>query len=30
MDIFQTNDLFERRDLGAVTNTLYALDRAVR
>merc|ERR1711973_105175 len=28
-DIFQTNDLFEKRDLGAVTNTMYALDRAV-
>ena len=29
-DIFQTNDLFERKDLGAVTNTIFALDRAVR
>lgn len=28
-DIFQTNDLFERKDLGAVTNTIFALDRAV-
>jgi len=28
-DIFQTNDLWEKRDLGAVTNTLFALDRAV-
>ena len=29
-DIFQTNDLFERKDLGAVTNTIFALDRAVK
>ena len=28
-DIFQTNDLFEKKDLGAVTNTMFALDRAV-
>ena len=28
-DISQTNDLFEKKDLGAVTNTLFALDRAV-
>ena len=29
VDIFQTNDLAERRDLGAVTNTMFALGRAV-
>ncbi|XP_023335138.1 muscle-specific protein 20 [Eurytemora carolleeae] len=29
VDVFQTNDLFEKRDLGAVTNTMFALDRAV-
>ena len=29
VDIFQTNDLFEKKDLGAVTNTMFALDRAV-
>merc|ERR1711890_9070 len=29
VDIFQTSDLFERKDLGAVTNTIFALDRAV-
>merc|ERR1711872_141402 len=29
VDIFQTNDLFEKRDLGAVTNTMFALDRAI-
>jgi len=28
-DIFQANDLFEKRDPGAVTNSLFALDRAV-
>ena len=30
VDIFQTNDLFERRDLATVTNTMFALGRAVR
>jgi len=29
VDIFQTNDLAERRDLGAVTNTMFALGRAM-
>lgn len=29
VDIFQTNDLFERRDLATVTNTMFALGRAV-
>ena len=29
-DIFQTNDLFEKKDTAAVTNTIYALGRAVR
>lgn len=28
-DIFQTNDLSEKKDLGNVTNTLFALGRAV-
>ena len=28
-DIFQSNDLAEKRDLGAVTNTMFALGRAV-
>jgi len=28
-DIFQTNDLFEKKDPAAVTNTIYALGRAV-
>jgi hypothetical protein len=28
-DIFQTNDLFEKKDTAAVTNTIYALGRAV-
>ena len=29
MDIFQTNDLSEKRDMGSVTNTMFALGRAV-
>ena len=28
-DIFQTNDLAEKRDMGSVTNTMFALGRAV-
>ena len=28
-DIFQTNDLSEKKDVANVTNTLYALGRAV-
>ena len=28
-DIFQTNDLFEKKDVANVTNTIYALARAV-
>ena len=28
-EIFQTNDLTERKDIANVTNTLYALGRAV-
>ena len=28
-DIFQTNDLFEKKDLATVTDTIYALARAV-
>ena len=28
-DIFQTNDLFEKKDLANVTNTIFALGRAV-
>ena len=28
-DIFQTNDLFEKKDIANVTNTIYALGRAV-
>ena len=28
-DIFQTNDLSEKKDIANVTNTLYALGRAV-
>jgi hypothetical protein len=30
VDIFQTNDLFEKKDLANVTNTIFALGRAVR
>ena len=29
MDIFQTNDLFEKKDMANVTNTILALGRAV-
>jgi hypothetical protein len=29
VDIFQTNDLAEKRDMGSVTNTMFALGRAV-
>ena len=29
VDIFQTNDLSEKKDIANVTNTLYALGRAV-
>ena len=29
VDIFQTNDLSEKKDVANVTNTLYALGRAV-
>lgn len=29
VDIFQTNDLSEKRDMGSVTNTMFALGRAV-
>ncbi len=29
-EIFQTNDLWEKKDLGNVTNTLCALARVVR
>ena len=28
-DIFQTNDLSEKKDIANVTNTIYALGRAV-
>ena len=28
-DIFQTNDLSEKRDLATVTNTIYAMAREV-
>jgi len=28
-DIFQTNDLAEKRDMGSVTNTMFALGRAM-
>lgn len=30
VDIFQTNDLSEKKDIANVTNTLFALGRAVR
>jgi len=29
VDIFQTNDLAEKRDMGSVTNTMFALGRAM-
>merc|ERR1712055_980158 len=29
-DIFQTNDLAEKRDMGSVTNTMFALGRAMQ
>ena len=29
VDIFQTNDLFEKKDMANVTNTIFALGRAV-
>jgi len=29
VDIFQTNDLSEKRDMGSVTNTMFALGRAM-
>ena len=29
VDIFQTNDLSEKKDIANVTNTIYALGRAV-
>jgi hypothetical protein len=29
VDIFQTNDLFEKKDMANVTNTIFMLGRAV-